>query len=142
MTIAPPALNFWIAKHTMTAQDIDSPNINTDPEHVIPALDRLPQAIRASLTAEQQQAISAFVAPTPANAHPVDLRVTVPVPGRPMFLSVLAGPERRSRSRLSLERKRHPLHTVGNIVFLGSSLFGLYVLGLVAFLTAGSVLQF
>tara|TARA_R110002110_G_scaffold415612_3_gene651883 strand:+ start:84557 stop:84922 length:366 start_codon:yes stop_codon:yes gene_type:complete len=121
----------------MTAQDI-----NTGPERSIPLLDRLPQAIRASLTPEQQQALSAFVEPAPANAHPVDLRVTVPVPGRPMFLSVLAGPERRSKSRLTLERKRHPLHTFGNIVFLGSSLFGLYVLGLITFLAAGSILQF
>jgi len=126
----------------MTAQDINSPDINTGPEHPVPLLDRLPEALRASLTPEQQQAFSAFAEPATANVHPVDLRVTVPVPGRPVFLSVLAGPERRSKSRRAVERQRHPLHTIGNIIFLGSSLFGVYVLGLVAFLAAGSVLQF
>ncbi len=121
----------------MTAHDI-----NTAPDLPIPLLDRLPEALRASLTPEQRHALSNFVELAPANAHPVDLRVTVPLPGRPMFLSVLAGPERRSKVRRSIERRRHPLHTIGNIIFLGSSLFGFYALGLVAFLAAGSVLQF
>ncbi|MDA0784736.1 MAG: hypothetical protein O3B37_00455 [Proteobacteria bacterium] len=126
----------------MTAQDIHTPDINTGTDNSIPLLDRLPEALRASLTPEQQQALSAFIEPATANAHPVDLRVTVPVPGRPFFFSVLAGPERRSKGRRAMERQRHPLHTIGNIIFLGSSLFGVYALGLVAFLAAGSVLQF
>ncbi len=121
----------------MTAQDI-----NTAPDLPIPLLDRLPEALRASLTPEQRQAFSAVTEPAGDDAHPVDLRITVPVPGRPLFLSVLAGPERRSKDRRSIERRRHPLHTIGNIVFLGSSLFGVYALGLMAFLAAGSVLQF
>jgi hypothetical protein len=87
-------------------------------------------------------AFSTFAEPAAGNAHPVDLRVTVPVPGRPMFVSVLAGPERRSKTRCSLECARHPLRTIGNIVFLGSSLIRIYVLGMVAFLATGSVLQF
>jgi hypothetical protein len=126
----------------MTAQDISTPNINTVPDRPIPLLDRLPEALRASLTAEQQQALSAFSEPAPANAHPVDLRVIAPVPGRPVFLSVLAGPEQRSKNRRSVERQRHPLRTIGNIIFPGSSLFGVYAVGLVAFLAAGSVRQF
>lgn len=52
------------------------------------------------------------------------------------------GPERRSKNRRSVERQQHPLRTIGNIIFLGSSLFAVYALGLVAFLAAGSVLQF
>jgi len=121
----------------MTAQ-----NINTAPDLPVPLLDRLPEALRASLTPEQRHALSAVAEPAPSNAHPVDLRVTLPVPGRPVFLSILAGPERRSKDRRSIERRRHPLRTIGNILFLGSSLFGFYALGLLAFLAAGSVLQF
>jgi len=126
----------------MTAQDINSPKINPGPERPVPLLDRLPHAVRASLTPEQRQALSAFTEPAPANAHPVDLRFTVPVPGRPMFLSLLAGPERRSKTRRTQERAHHPLHTIGNIIFLGSGLVGVYVLGLIAFLAAGSIIQF
>lgn len=126
----------------MTTHDITTPHINTGPDGAIPLLDRLPEALRASLTPAQRHALAAVTDPAPATAHPVDLRVTVPMPGRSMFLSVLAGPERRSKDRRSLERRRHPLHTIGNIIFLGSSLVGVYALGLVAFLAAGSVLQF
>ncbi|MEP4378168.1 MAG: hypothetical protein ABJ215_15345 [Alphaproteobacteria bacterium] len=126
----------------MTAQDISNSDIDTGHDHAVPLLERLPDALRASLTPEQRHAFSAFTEPAPAKAHPVDLRVTVPVPGRPVFLSVLAGPERRSKTRRSVERTRHPLRTIGNIIFLGSSLVGVYVLGLVGFLAAGSVLQF
>lgn len=126
----------------MTSHDIASSDMNPVRDQGIPLLERLPQAIRASFTPEQEEALSAFVAPAPAITHPVDLRLTIPVPGRPMFVSVLAGPERRSKTRRSLERKRHPLRTLGNLVFLGSGLIGIYVLGLVAFLAAGSVLQF
>lgn len=126
----------------MTTQDVNTPRFNTGPDAPIPLLDRLPDALRASLTPAQRQAFAAVTDPAPAATHPVDLRVTVPMPGRSMFLSVLAGPERRSKDRRSVERRRHPLHTAGNIIFLGSSLFGVYALGLVAFLTAGSVLQF
>lgn len=119
----------------MTAQDLTSPDLaapHSGPgtRHDTTLLDRLPENIRAGLTPEQAAAIGDCAAP--AGRHPVDVRVTVPFPCRPVFLSVVAGRERR----------RHPLHTSGNLVFLGSGLVGIYVLGLIAFLAAGSVLQF
>lgn len=129
----------------MTAHDIsnpglDAPNTNTGREGPIPLLDRLPDSVRASLTSEQVAALAGYA--SPAGTHPVDVRVTIPLPGRPVFFSLLAGPERRSRQRRSIERQRHPLRTIGNVIFLGSSLVGFYVLGLIAFLAAGSILQF
>ena len=129
----------------MTAQDLTSPDLaapHSGPgtRHDTTLLDRLPENIRAGLTPEQAAAIGDCAAP--AGRHPVDVRVTVPFPCRPVFLSVVAGRERRSPRRRAVERRRHPLHTAGNLVFLGPGLVGIYVLGLIAFLAAGSVLQF
>lgn len=74
--------------------------------------------------------------------HPVDLRLTLPLPGRPVFLSLVAGREKRSVDRRAVERKQHPLHTLGNIVFMTSSLVGFYVIALMTTLALGSVIQF
>jgi len=74
--------------------------------------------------------------------HPVDLRLTLPLPGRPVFLSLVAGREKRSVNRRAVERKQHPLHTLGNAVFMISSLVGFYVIALVTTLALGSVIKF
>ena len=53
-----------------------------------------------------------------SNRHPVNLRLSVPLPlvGR-CYITVVAGRERRSAERLATERRKHPLRTVGNVVF-------------------------
>lgn len=76
------------------------------------------------------------------SSFPVDLRLTLPVPGRPVFLSVVAGRERRSATRLEEERRRHPLHTAGNILFMLTSLAGIYAVALFAMLALNSVVDF
>lgn len=81
----------------------------------------------------------------PAHAgprYPVDLRLTLPVPGRPVFLAVLAGRERRSAPRRRAERRHHPLATAGNALFVLLGLTGAYSLALFAALVLGSVLEF
>jgi hypothetical protein len=62
--------------------------------------------------------------------------------GRPVFFSLIAGRERRSPSRLAVERHQHPLRTFGNIVFMLSSLTGFYALALFGVLLIGSILEF
>jgi|KBSSwiStaDraftv2_1062776.scaffolds.fasta_scaffold1145686_1 hypothetical protein len=53
---------------------------------------------------------------------PINIRVTIPFIPRPIFLAVIAGPERRSAARRRLERARHPLATWGNVAtFLAAS---------------------
>ncbi len=76
------------------------------------------------------------------SSFPVDLRFTLPVPGRPVFLSVVAGRERRSEARLQEERRRHPLHTAGNILFMLTSLTGIYAVALFVMLALNSVVDF
>ena len=54
-------------------------------------------------------------------AHPVDIRLSIPLPFRRFYITVVAGTERRDRERLEAERVRRPLCKLGNIVFLGYS---------------------
>ncbi len=57
--------------------------------------------------------------------HPVNIRITIPLLFRSYYLTIVAGPERRSRERRISERKKHPLFMPGNIVFL--FVFGSFV---------------
>ena len=50
--------------------------------------------------------------------HAVDLRITIPLFFGRYYLTIVAGKERRSRSRLQEERQKHPLRTAGNTLFL------------------------
>jgi len=50
--------------------------------------------------------------------HPIDLRVSVPIPGLQFYLVLLAGQEQRSKQRLRSQRALYPLWTPGNIVFI------------------------
>lgn len=119
----------------MNAQDIQ-----TDHHQIPDPIQRIPAPVRESFTPDQISAVSSAVGQS--GRHPVDLRLTLPLPGRPVFFSVVAGRERRSGNRLATERRQHPLHTMGNIVFMFSSLAGFYALALLAVLMMGSVLEF
>jgi hypothetical protein len=50
--------------------------------------------------------------------HPVNIRVTIPFLFRSYYLTIVAGPERRSLERRIIERRKHPLFVLGNVVFL------------------------
>ncbi len=105
------------------------------------ALDRLPEAIRATRTPEQADALAAVPAARTDRPHPVDVRFTLPVPGRPVFFSLAAGEERRSVERRRFERRRHPLHTAGNVLFMLTSLAGIYAIAMFAALLMGSIIE-
>lgn len=93
---------------------------------------RLPEQVAGSLTAEQRHALhDAVTAPTPGRP-PVNLRLSVGPARWRVYVALMAGIERRSAERLAVERHRHPLHTLGNIVFA----VGLAVLFLLAALLA------
>ncbi len=68
--------------------------------------------------------------------HPVNIRLTIPLPFRSFYVTIVAGPERRSRERRIVERGKHPLFVPGNIVFifLAGSFVGLAVMALLKWL--------
>lgn len=67
-------------------------------------------------------------------APPVNIRLTIPFLGRRFYFAILAGKERRGHERLALERRRNPLFTKINVLFLVIGAVILYGLTLGAFL--------
>ena len=53
-----------------------------------------------------------------AKQHPINLRVTLPLPFKRWYVTLVAGPERRSDERLQQEREQHPLDTLPNLMLL------------------------
>jgi len=70
------------------------------------------------------------------DGHPVNIRITIPLLFRSYYLTIVAGPERRSRERRISERNKHPLFTPGNMVilFVFGSFAGLAVMVLLKWL--------
>jgi|TARA_R110002072_G_scaffold9326_8_gene45515 hypothetical protein len=103
--------------------------------------DALEPEIRSSLSDNQVEGIRDAYKRTAWRSHPIDIRLSVPFFGRGFYLTIVAGPERRSSARVRQERAKHPLATLNNAFFIG--LVSLGSLGalvlLVAFLTGALV---
>ena len=52
--------------------------------------------------------------------HPLNIRISLPLLFGRWYVTLIAGRERRSKDRLSAERKKHSLETAPNLVFLFS----------------------
>ncbi len=80
--------------------------------------------IRETLTPEQEAAIRAAAERNPWQGHPVDIRFTLPLLFGRYYVTLVAGRERRSSSRLAAERQAHPLILMGNVMFIaGATVF-------------------
>lgn len=64
--------------------------------------------------------------------HAVDARLSIPLFGRRYYLVILAGAELRNAERRNRDRRRHPLLTLGNVLFLAALVAMVYAMGLVA----------
>ncbi|MSP51244.1 MAG: hypothetical protein EXQ91_02445 [Alphaproteobacteria bacterium] len=82
---------------------------NTVINHAEEVLERMPAIIRESLSPDQKKAFYAALKDTPWREHAVDMRLTLPVPFRPFYLTLVGDPEKRSPERRGNERSRHPL---------------------------------
>ena len=103
---------------------------------------RLPERVLDSLTAEQRMALHHAVTAPPPGRPPVNLRFSLGAAGWRVYVAVMAGVERRNAGRLAIERMRHPLRTLGNILF-GLGLAMLFVLAaLLAIALQSAILEF
>jgi len=50
--------------------------------------------------------------------HPINIRISIPLIFGRWYLTLLAGPERRDQTRRAKERRKHPLFTLGNVIFM------------------------
>lgn len=75
-------------------------------------------------------------------AHPVDIRLSLPLPFGRYYLTLVAGPERRSATRLADDRRTRPLATAGNLLFFFVSALGINAAAILGVLLYSSVLRF
>jgi hypothetical protein len=106
--------------------------------------DFLPEMLRHDLSSEQLAAIE-HAARDWSHARgrrlPVDLRFSLPLPFRGVFVNVMAGSERRSRARRTEERQRRPLATVGNVMVMTCMVGLLYSALLLAALALSGIVE-
>ena len=77
------------------------------------------------------------------NAHPVNIRLSIPLLFGRYYVTLVAGKERRSGERLTSERKKHPLMKLGNLVVMAAcgTLCGLVALSMFQLATAYVLLR-
>ncbi len=69
--------------------------------------------------------------------HPINIRLSIPLLIKRYYVTIVVGEERRTPERLSVERRKHPLVSRGNLVFftLVGTVIGLVCLALIQFAT-------
>jgi len=81
---------------------------------------RLPDDTRGSFTEVQLAAIRMAAQNCKWGGHSIDIRLSIPLLIKRYYMVLICGQERRSKDRRAVERKRHPLRTLGNGLFLAS----------------------
>ncbi len=75
-------------------------------------LERLPAHLQTSFTEEQLSALRHSFTLIGRNRHRIDCRLSVPLPGRPFYFVLLAGPERRSKQRVAAAQRAFTIRAV------------------------------
>lgn len=83
-------------------------------------LGRLPETVRSSLSEVQLSALREASEALKWGKHPVDIRLSIPSLFNRYYLVLIAGKERRGKTRLDEERKRHPFSKLYNFLFIGA----------------------
>lgn len=91
-------------------------------------LARLPVEFVATLNPDQRRMLRESLPGQPWRRHPVDMRFTLPLFRRGVYVTLVAGMEKRNAIRRRDDRYRYPLHTLGNLAFLAALAALLYAL--------------
>ena len=121
-----------LAQTTMTVQPSQGEKL----------LERLPRDVRESLDNRQISAISSVLDDPAWRKHALDLRFTMPVPGRKLYFTMVGGRELRSPERRVDDREKQSLVTVGNVFFAFglTTLFAL--LGILGVALQSAIIEF
>ncbi|MCG8357656.1 MAG: hypothetical protein MI920_19005 [Kiloniellales bacterium] len=96
--------------------------------------------IRESLTAEQEAAIRDAVRRNPWGEHPVDIRLSLPLPWRRYYVTLVAGPEKRNTARRQADRRKYPILRLGNIFFFTAMTVAAGLMAVTLLMMIGGVL--
>ena len=104
------------------------------------AAGRTPTEVLRELDDEQREAVNELLAFQSWQRHPVDIRLTLPwLGGRRYYLTLIAGPEKRSDIRQRTDRARRPFLTGNNLAALMALLGGSFLLALLALILLWSL---
>lgn len=80
---------------------------------------RIPPEIATTFTDAQINSIKRVLSSTSiGDGHPVNIRLSLPVPGRRFYFVILAGLERRSYKRIRAERLKHRVWMPANMIVI------------------------
>lgn len=112
-----------------------------DKDHANDILARIPDDIRATLNAEQAEAIREATREE-WGQHPVNIRLRIPLFFRHYYFTLVCGICRRGAERYAVERVKHPLRTLSNILFVGASAAVVYLIVIGGLLIYSAVFEF
>lgn len=92
-------------------------------------VDLIPEQVRATYTEQQLEGLAEAVDKYRWGRHPTDIRLSIPLLSKRFYFVILAGEERRSKTRRSTERENFPVATLGNLLFLGGFVTAATVVG-------------
>lgn len=95
----------------------------------------IPPVERAGFSAEQCAALRKAAERFRWGWHPVNIRITIPMPWGSYYCVLVGGPERRGATRRELERRRHPLWTRRNSILLAPLTVIMFVAGVTLAMT-------
>ena len=101
---------------------------------------KLSAELLASFSDDQKRALHEAVSDATARP-PVNIRLTIPLPGRRFYVTIFSGQEKRSPNRRRHERTRHPVRTVANIFFILGFAATFYLLALMALALFSAVVE-
>jgi hypothetical protein len=101
---------------------------------------KLPESVRNSLTPEQAAAIREAAQVAAPRRHPIDVRLSLPVPGQSrIYFVMLAGRELRSEARREMERQVRPNDPLGQGILIGLCLAAFCVAALIGVLIRDAI---
>ncbi len=104
--------------------------------------DRLPSHIHAGLTVEQRAAIATVLRERQGTPPPINIRFSLPVPPGRIYLAVMAGRDRRGPRRRNDDRRKNPMRTMGNFLFVIAAAVVFYAVAAGILLTSPSLTPF
>jgi len=105
-------------------------------------LARLPPEILESLTPEQRAALWKASKSGTWKRHAINIRLSLPLFGHRMFLTIVGGADRRAPDRVRRESRFHPLRTAGNALFLISVAIAFYLVAILGIFALHSIIGF
>ena len=99
-------------KQVSALQETSRSNRETIRDRLLKRMDR---NVAKSFSEDQLRELERVLTSQTTNGPPVDIRITLPFFWHRVFVTFLAGPERRSARRLKEDRAKHALWTFANI---------------------------